>query len=109
MDAYIFQITLYDLLFLGAIFTGLTIIVQLWFTRGINRGANRLLGLALAIVVLRMAWVLGIDIRLEAYFPRWSRLPMGFSLALGPLIYFYILKMTRPEHQFRMKDMLHFS
>ena len=41
-----------------------------------------------------MAWVLGIDLRLTTYFPRWSWLPLQFSLALGPLTYFYVLKLT---------------
>jgi putative ABC transport system permease protein len=30
-------------------------------------------------------------------------------LALGPLIFFYVLKITRPEYKFRLKDLLHFS
>ena len=56
-----------------------------------------------------MAWALGIDIRLGNYFPHWSWLPLQFSLALGPFIYFYVLKITRPEYKFRPKDLLHFS
>src|ERR1700753_3891502 len=32
-----------------------------------------------------------------------------FSLALGPLLYFYVLKLTQPEFKFRPKDLLHFS
>ncbi|MDB5152402.1 MAG: macrolide transporter ATP-binding/permease protein [Mucilaginibacter sp.] len=109
MNAYTFHITPYDLVFLGTIFVGLTFTLLLWFTRRINQIANRFLGLALATIVLWMAWVLGIDIRLATYFPRWSWLPLQFSLILGPLIYFYVLKITRPEHKFRSKDLLHFS
>jgi len=52
--------------------------------------------------------VLGIDIGLGAYLSYWSRLPLQFSLALGPLIYFYVLKTTRPEYKFRFDDLLHF-
>ena len=33
---------------------------------------------------------------------------MQFLLALGPLIYLYVLKITRPEYKFRWKDLLHF-
>ena len=100
---------MYDLGFLGAIFIGLTLIVQLWFAKRVNQTANRLLALALATIILRMIWVLGIDMRLDVYFANWSRLPLQFSLALGPLIYFYVLKITRPEYKFRLKDLLHFS
>ncbi len=56
-----------------------------------------------------MVWILGIDIRLAALFPHWTWLPLQFSLAIGPLIYFYVLKTTRPEYKFRVKDLLHFS
>jgi putative ABC transport system permease protein len=109
LNTYTFHITPYDLVFLGAIFIGLTFTLLLWFVKRINRIANRFLGLALATIILWMVWVLGIDIRLGTYFPRWSWLPLQFSLTLGPLIYFYVLKMTRPEYKLRWKDLLHFS
>jgi putative ABC transport system permease protein len=109
LNAFTFHITPYDLAFLGMIFTGLTFALQLWFTKRINQTANRFLSLALTTIVLWIAWLLGIDVRLGAYFPRWSWVPLQFSLALGPLIYFYVLKMTRPEYKLRWKDLLHFS
>ncbi len=109
MNAYTFHITPYDLALLGTIFTGLTFALLLWFTKKVNRIANMFLGLALVTVVLRMTWVLGIDIRLGNYFPRWSWLPLQFSLALGPLIYFYVLIITRPEYKLHWKELLHFG
>ena len=109
MNAYIFHITLYDLAFLGAIFIGLSFALQLGFAKRINRAANRFLGLALATMVLWLFWVLGRDIGIEAYFSHWSWLPLRFSLAFGPLIFFYVLKITRPAYKFRFKDLLHFS
>jgi putative ABC transport system permease protein len=101
LNAYTFHITPYDLACLGTIFIGLNFVLQLWLAKKINRAANRVLGLALAIIVLQMAWVLCVDIRLDTYFPRWSWLPLQFSLAIGPLIYFYVLKITRPAYKFR--------
>jgi hypothetical protein len=109
LNNYTFHTNLYDPVFLGAIFIGLTFTLLLWFTKRINLAASRFLGLALATIVLWMAWVLGIDIRRDTYFPRWSWLPLQFSLTLGPLIFFYVLKITRPEYKFRWKDLLHFS
>ena len=53
LSLYTFHVTLYDLAFLGAIFVGLTFSQQLGFTKKINRAANRLLALALAIIVLQ--------------------------------------------------------
>ena len=109
MNTYTFHITVYDLAFLGTMFIGLNIAAFLWFTKRVNRTANRLFAMALVVVVLRIVWVLGIDIGLSACYSHWGRLPLQFSLALGPLLYFYVLKITRPEYRFRWKDMLHFS
>lgn len=109
MKPYTFHITLYDVALLGTIFIGLTFILLLWFTRKVNRSANRFLAIALAIVVLWITRILAIDIRLADYVPFWSRLPLQFSLAFGPLIFFYVLKITQPDYKFRRKDLLHFS
>lgn len=67
------------------------------------------MALALSIAALWITRVLAIDIGLATYVPFWSRLPLQFSLALGPLIFFYVLKITRPEYKFRRKDLMHFS
>jgi len=109
LNPYTLHINLYDIAFLGAIFIGLTFVLQLWFTKKINRAANRFLALALVTIVLWLARILAIDIGLSAYVPGWSLLPLQFSLALGPLFYFYVLKITRPGYKFRAKDLLHFS
>jgi putative ABC transport system permease protein len=109
LNTYTFHITLYDLAFLGIIFTGLTTAVFLWFTQKTNRAANRFLALALVTIVFWIARVLAIDAGLSTYFPNWSRLPLQFSLAPGPLIFFYVLKLTRPGYKFRWRDLLHFS
>ena len=90
------------------IFIGLNFALLLWFAKNINRIANRFLGLALVVMVLWMIRILGIDTRLETYLPGWDRLPLQFSLALGPLVYFYVQKITRPERKFNWKDVLHF-
>lgn len=109
MRSYTFHISLYDLAFLGAIFIGLTFALLLFFTKTVNRGANRFLALALVTMILWMMRALAIDIKLDAYVPHWDRLPMQFLLALGPLLYFYVLKITRPQYKFRWKALLHSS
>jgi len=108
MNLYTFHITIYSLFFVGIIFTGLIFALQLWFAKAANRTANRFLSLALVVMVLWMIRLLGADIRLETYLPYWNRLPVQFSLALGPLIYFYVEKITRPERKFNWKAPLHF-
>lgn len=109
LNTYTLHISLYDLAFLGAIFIGLSFALQLGFAKKVNRTANRFLSLALVTMVLWLLWVLGRDIGLESCFSHWSWLPLQFSLAFGPLIFFYVLKITRPEYKFRSNDLLHFS
>ncbi|MDN5285798.1 MAG: macrolide transporter ATP-binding/permease protein [Mucilaginibacter sp.] len=109
MNTYTFHINLYDLAFFGTIFIGLTFSLLLWFTKRINRSANRFLALAMVTIVLWIARILGIDIGLSTYITNWSRLPLQFSLALGPFMFFYVLRITRPKYKFRSKDLLHFS
>ena len=109
MNTYTFHISFYDLAFLGTIFIELTFAVLLFFTKSINQAAKQFLGLALTVMVLWMVRMLGIDIRLGTYYPHWGRLPLQCSLALGPLIYFYVLKLTRPERKFSWKGLLHFG
>src|ERR1700761_3869999 len=108
MDSFTFHINLYDLILLGTTFVGLTFALLLWFTKSVNRGANRILSLVLVTIVSQITWLLCIHIRMPVYFPRWDWLPLQFSLAVGPLIFFYVLKITRPEYEFRWKDILHF-
>jgi putative ABC transport system permease protein len=83
---------------LGVIFTGLNFALLLGFTKKANRPANRFLALAIIVMVLWMIRSSGI----------YTRLPLQFSLALGPLIYFYVLKLTLPEYKFSQKNLLHF-
>jgi putative ABC transport system permease protein len=108
LNTYTFHINAYDLAFLGAIFLGMGFAVLLWFTKRINGAANRFFAMALLAIVFYIARILAIDIRLETYVPYWSRLPLQFSLGFGPLIFFYVLKLTRPKYKFRFKDLLHF-
>jgi putative ABC transport system permease protein len=98
LSNYTFHTNLFDLVSLGTIFTGLNFALLLAFTKKTNRTANRFLALALVVMVLWMVSISAIDIRL----------PLQFSLALGPLIYFYVLKLTRPQYKFSRKDLFHF-
>jgi putative ABC transport system permease protein len=109
LNTYTFHINLYDLVFLITISIGLTFTLLLGFSKRINQGANRFLALALCTTMLYMTWALCIDIRLETYPQSWSWLPLHFSLAFGPLIFFYVRKITRPESRFVRKDLFHFS
>ena len=98
VNLYTSHINFYDVAALGILFTGLNFAMLLGFTKNIKRPANRFLAAALVVMVLWMIRISGID----------TRLPLQFSLALGPLIYFYVLKLTRPDYKSSRKDLLHF-
>ncbi|MFI5159867.1 MAG: ABC transporter permease [Sphingobacteriales bacterium] len=103
------HINLYDLAFLGVIFIGTTFAFLLAFTKKVNKNANRFLAMAVFVMVLWMAGLLSYDIRIGEYDWRAGSLPLQFSLAFGPLLYFYVLKLTQPERKIGWKDLLHFS
>jgi putative ABC transport system permease protein len=88
---YISHTDVYDFFVTGAIFVSLTFASLLWFGKSRLRPANRFLAGLLLIGAL------------------WRWLPIQFLFAPGPLIYFYVLKMTRLAYKFRPKDLWHFS
>ncbi|HEY9000858.1 MAG TPA: ABC transporter permease [Mucilaginibacter sp.] len=101
MNLYIYHINLYETALEGMLFIGLTFALQLWFVKSANRPANRFLALALCVMAFCIAGILGTDIKL------W-KLPQQFSLAFGPLIYFYVRKTIRRARQLHWKDLSHF-
>ena len=99
MKAYPFHIDFYDLAFLGTIYVGFAFSLLLLLVQKGNKTANRILGLILLITVVEMLRAFDNDLRLE--------LPQ-LSLALGPLIYFYVGSIAKPGYKFRSRDLMHF-
>ncbi|WCT13281.1 hypothetical protein [Mucilaginibacter jinjuensis] len=93
------HIGLYELALLGTVFVGLAFSVLLLLTKKGNEAANRILGLILIVMVMEMIRALYIDVQ--------PKLPI-FSLALGPLIRFYVRSITRLNPKFRFRSLLHF-
>jgi len=89
MNTYIFPISIYRLCFLTSIVSELTILLLLWFKREVHHNANYFLIAALFVMVLWMAKLFAADIG-EGF-------SLRFSLAFGPLIYFYVLKLTKQD------------
>ena len=98
----------YNLVIIASVFIGLIFGLLLIFTKRINQNANRYLGGLALIIVFWNVWVLSLDLDIFRYFPKFYLIPVNFSLALGPLFYLYIKKMTNPEWSFSKKDGLHF-
>ncbi|MCR8556591.1 ABC transporter permease [Mucilaginibacter sp. BJC16-A38] len=100
---YLFHIDLWDAACFGMLFMCFTFSLLLGLARRRERSANRFLALALVVAMLGSARVVAISIGLRA---DWS---WPFSLAFGPLLFFYVRKLTRPEQPFERRDLLHFS
>lgn len=97
MNGYQLHMNLDDMLLVGLVFIGLAFAALLWLIKGPETKANRFLGLALLGVSFWLIRVMGGQL--------W---PLKLSLAIGPLLYFYVRQLTQPDQQNRYKDFLHF-
>ncbi|MFK7812786.1 MAG: helix-turn-helix domain-containing protein [Maribacter sp.] len=81
---------------------------MLIFSKRINQKANRFLGLAALIIVLWNIWVLSHDLDFFRYASRFYLIPLNFSLALGPALYFYTRSISDLNFLFSKKSLVHF-
>lgn len=92
MESFVFHLGLYELASLATLFTGLTLAVLLVLTGNGSQKGNLFLSLAILVVVFRVGGV------------------TAFLLpALGPLIYFFVRRATRPERRFDRRDLILFG
>ncbi len=103
------NLNIYNLIIVASVFIGTTFGFLLIFTKRINRKANILLGLLTFIIVLWNIWILSIDFQVSNFIPLFYLIPLNYSLALGPLLYFYVKKITNANYRISNKDLLHFS
>lgn len=103
------HINIADVLLPAAILIGLVISLRLWLSKKPGRNADRFLSLILLILVLWLTRIFCIDVQLENQFKHWSWIPFQFLLAIGPLVFFYVRSLVRPDRKFRGKELLHFS
>ena len=76
---------------MATLFSGLTLALLLAFAKREGQTANLFLSAALTVIVLKTGGLSPI-----------------FLPALGPLLYFYVRRLTAPNLQFDRKDVLHF-
>lgn len=76
---------------MGTLFSGLTLALLLGFAKRVEQKANLFLSSALAVIVLKTGGVTPL------------LLP-----ALGPLLYFYVRRLTCPDRRLRRSDLVHF-
>ena len=87
----IFHINLYYLAAMASLFSGFTLALLSAFAKRENQTANLFLSAALVVIVIKTGGLSPI-----------------FLPALGPLLYFYVRRLTAPNLQFGRKDVLHF-
>jgi AraC-like DNA-binding protein len=93
-------------LLIGAMY-GLLFATLLWVTKH-NRLANRFLALLLVVIAMRLVpYIIGYAGYYDAY-PWLSFLPYNASLAIGPLLYFYVRSLSASNAQFSARVLLHF-
>lgn len=72
---------------------------QLWFGKRLHREAGRVLALALLAFVTWLGGKLVTDMGYE--------LSLQFSMAIGPLIYWYVQRLTHPGQHWKWQDALY--
>jgi AraC-like DNA-binding protein len=103
-----FNLNLFNLIIIASVFIGATFGLLLIFTKRINRKANVLVGLVTFIIVFWNIWVLSLDFQITNYLPYFYLIPLNYSLALGPLLYLYVKKITNLNYNLSKKDSIHF-
>jgi putative ABC transport system permease protein len=91
LASYFFHISLYELASMATLFSGLTLASLLILAKKAGRPANVFLSIALVAIVLTAGGLTSV-----------------FLPALGPLLYFYVRRLTCPERRLCWKDALHF-
>jgi hypothetical protein len=103
-----FNLNFFNLIIIASVFIGATFGLLLIFTKRINRKANVLLGLVTFIIVFWNIWILSLDFQITNYLPYFYLIPINYSLALGPLLYLYVKKITNFNYHLSKKDSIHF-
>ncbi|AFU68589.1 transcriptional regulator, AraC family [Psychroflexus torquis ATCC 700755] len=103
-----FNLNFFNLIIIASVFIGATFGLLLIFTKRINRKANVLLGLVTFIIVFWSIWILSLDFQITDYLPYFYLIPLNYSLALGPLLYLYVRKITNFNYNLSKKDSIHF-
>lgn len=91
MGQFFYHMSLSEFGSIGILFTALTLALLIGFAKRVDQAANLFLSLALAVIALKAGGLTAV------------LLP-----ALGPLLYFYVRRLTYPDRRFSRKDMLHF-
>ena len=105
---YTLDLNVFNFIIIASVFIGLCFSLLLIFAKRINQKANQFLGFLALVIVFWNVWVLSLDLDVFRYLPKFYLIPVNFSLALGPLLFLYVKKMTLTEWEFSRQDFVHF-
>lgn len=104
---YQIPFTLSTVIVLAIISQGLFVVILLLFKKA-NQKANRYLSVLIFIFIL---WLLDTFFRVANLYGQNANLyflPIYYSFAFGPLIFFYTKALTHPDFQFKRTHLWHF-
>lgn len=101
-------VNIFNFIILTSVIIGIVFGLLLIFTKRINQRTNRFLGFVPIIISLWNCWVLGVDFGLYSSFNSLNWIPLHYSLALGPCIFFYTKHITDSAFRFRKGHLVHF-
>ena len=103
------KLNLFNSILALAVIQGFTFGLLFCFVKRQKQYANRYLAIILFIFSFYLAWVVLIDTRIQRFYPHLLYFPLGYLLALGPSIYFYVQSSTTKSFQFGRRQLLHYS
>ncbi len=87
-------------------FAGLLLAFVLYKIRTGNRGANKILALLLVVTAVNNSYSFYITSGLSIEFPHLIDLYLSFPYLSAPILYWYVLKLTRPELKIKLRHIL---
>ncbi|MFD0764382.1 ABC transporter permease [Mucilaginibacter lutimaris] len=109
MESYNVHISFYGALFVCLACISIPLVSLLFFVKRSTRSANVYLGLAVITTVLFLPHDAYVSNEHLNNWPMQVYTSPQFSMAFGPLIYFYVFKLVNPDIPFKRRNLLHFS
>ncbi|HWD88477.1 MAG TPA: ABC transporter permease [Mucilaginibacter sp.] len=100
-----FHIDVFNLILLGTALIGFVFSIRFWRKKP-GGDTARLLSLMLTVAALWLIRTVFVDLQLTNYLPRPLWIALQFLLSIGPLLFFYVRSITRPDQKIIRKDPL---
>ena len=96
------------LLMVGAVLQGLAVSVISWLSRKESSLAKFIFSVLISAMSLTLLYETGIRLHFFAKYPRFYFLPIYFTHAFGPLLFYYVKATLYPKFTLKWSDLKHF-